>query len=185
VDAVDAAWPVPAIVEVGEDLVLDWGAFASAADRGTAEDERFWRAASVVAGARGEPSWLGSHPGGEEGICIRVGAVSWLALADAIGEMESTSAAAYVRHARRLRDDLETALVAIREGPAICGCLKGDAAAGLDALAAVAAERGTPARRALVKAAAESVAALRTGRTRVEWMQEGPDAPRTGCAGLR
>jgi hypothetical protein len=183
-----AAWPLPAIVRDGDQpLEVDWAAFAALADRGAAEDGRFWRGAARVAGRTGEPGWLGEVIPGSTERCVRLGEVRWQELADALDSMERAGSEPYVRHARALRAALVETLAAIARGPSTCACLPGPGAGALEPLvASSAAERvGTPARRALAKAAADAHGALREGRARLSFLREAPGAPATGCGTRR
>lgn len=179
-----APWPFPAVRRGDTALEADWAALAAAAHLGTAEDGRFFRGARVAAGRRGDPSWLGEPvPGGGGRRCVRLGEVSWADVADAIDDMEGARSPAYARYARALRQRLLETLGELARGPRVCGCFPGDASVGLAPLAtSLAPERlGTPARRALAKAASEALEAMRVGRARVLWLRETKDAPPTGC----
>lgn len=158
---------------------VDWGAFEAVVERGWAEDQRFWRAASRALDLRGDPVWLGPAAGGGPR-CVRLGQVAWADVAAALELMETTGVEPYVRVARALRGSLLAALEAIAKEP-VCGCTKGDAPAGLEPLAASGEKRGTPTHRALAKAARDALEALRTGRARVGWLRDAPGAPPTGC----
>lgn len=179
-----AEWPLPAIVREGDaPLEVDWAAFSALLGRGAAEDGRFWRAAARVAGRTGEPGWLGEPLPDSTERCVRLGEVRWQELAEALEAMERAGSEPYVRHAQALRAALIETLATVARGPSTCACLRGAPAEGLEPLVtSAAAERvGTPARRALAKAAADALEALRTGRARVSFLREAPGAPPTGC----
>jgi hypothetical protein len=178
-----AEWPLPGIVR-DEDgaLDVDWASFGAVAERGTAEDRRFWRGAGVAADHTGEPSWLGEPAPGSGAPCVRLGEVDWPAIADALDAMERAGSEPYVRHARELRSALVETMTRLARGPEVCACLPTrDAAATLEPLAAGGDRLGTPARRALAKASGDAMKALKSGRARVRFLRQAPDAPPTGC----
>jgi hypothetical protein len=176
----NATWPLPGLRRRGRnDFVPDWSAFAAMADRAMAEDQRFWRAAALVADPYGDPAWLGASPGEGEEACVRLGEVPWAEIAGALGQMEMARAEGYVAQGRRLRQRLVETFAALARGLG-CGCVRGDAAAGLEPLATPKGERlGSPARRALAKAATDAFEAVRKGRVR--WLRDAPGAAPTGC----
>ncbi len=179
-------WPFPAIRSVGDELAVDWGAFAELGERGGVDDQRFWRAAVVVANAVGAPAWVRSAPEAASGACVRLGEVSWVDIARALDGMAAAEPYPYPDRARELRGQLLETLAAIARGPQVCGCVRGDAAKGLPALASgeADAKKGTPPPpRDLVKAAADALSALRNGRAKVQWLRESPDRPPNGCGG--
>jgi len=175
-------WPLPAMAAVEGDLAVDWAAFGWLGARGNVDDARFWRGATVAADGLGGPAWLAAIPGAP-GECVRLGETPWLELGRALEDMEAAEAPQYAGHARALRERLMETLGELARGAEICGCLRGDAAAGLAALGTPEpGERaGTPARRALVKAGGEAVAALRAGRAKVRWLRDAAGGPATGC----
>ncbi|HET7824607.1 MAG TPA: hypothetical protein VFK90_04710 [Anaeromyxobacter sp.] len=180
-----AEWPLPALWRDGAVPVqVDWAAFAGAAARGTVEDQRFWRGAAVAAGRGGDPAWLGDAAGAGPARCVALAETRWRDVADAIEAMERGGSPAYGRHARALRAALLETLSALARGRQACACLPGDGGAALEPLAADAQpERHAPhLRRELARAAAEALAAVRTGRVRVAALRSGPGAPPTGCA---
>jgi antitoxin (DNA-binding transcriptional repressor) of toxin-antitoxin stability system len=181
--AAGGAWPLPGLHAVDREVAVDWAAFAPVAAHGTVSDLRFWRGASVAADRAGEPSWVEEAPRAAAGVCVRLGQTAWPELAAALDDMEAAREPQYADHARELRQLLVETLGAIAKGPEICGCVRGDPVAGLDALATAAADarRGTPEQRALSKAAADAVGALRGGRVRVRWLRDAPGAEPTGC----
>jgi antitoxin (DNA-binding transcriptional repressor) of toxin-antitoxin stability system len=179
-----AEWPLPAmrLDEEGR-LRVDWATFGAAAGRGTAEDARFWRAAAVATGGDGDAAWLGEPAGGEGRRCLRLAETRWRDVADALDAMDRGGSATYRRHARALRADALEALAALARGGEVCACVQGDVLAALQPLAAEAAEkRGSQDRRALGKAAADAMVAVRSGRARVAPLRAAPGAPATGCA---
>ncbi len=178
----NAPWPLPGLRRRGRaDFVPDWAAFVRVAEqRGKAEDQRFWRAAALVADENGDPAWLG--PGEGEEPCVRLGEMPWPEVAEALGQMETARSERYSAHGRRLRERLVETLVGLERGN-VCGCVRGDAAAELEPLAA-AREReklGTAARRAITTAATTAFDALRKGPGKVRWLRDAPGAPATGC----
>jgi antitoxin (DNA-binding transcriptional repressor) of toxin-antitoxin stability system len=147
------------------------------------DDVRFWRGAAVAADAFGGPAWIRPAPGAPGAECVRLGETPWVEVARALEDMMAAEAVQYSGHAQELRERLLETLAELARGPEVCGCLRGDAAAGLAALAAPEPEdrRGTPAQRALAKAAGDALAALQSGRVRPRWLRETPDGPATGC----
>lgn len=176
-----APWPLPAITAEGVPLRVDWASFAAVAELGSADDARFWRGAAQVAGPTGEPAWLGERLPDSTDRCLRLGELAWRDLADALDAMESTGSEPYVRHARRLREALREQLAGVAAGAPACACVRGDPAAGLDALASPAQRIGPPARRALAKAAGEARVALASGQARVRFLRDAAGAPAAGC----
>jgi hypothetical protein len=183
--ALPLEWPVPGIRrKEGGPLVVDWAAFAAAAPRGTVEDARFWRAAAVVAGPGGEPAWLGERIGDGPARCLRLAELRWREVADALDAMERAGAEPYLRQARALRASLMDTLEGLARQREVCACLPGDAAGALEPLGGAAAvgRGGAHARRALAKAAAGALGALRSGAVRVLVLRAGPGAPVSGCS---
>lgn len=176
-------WPLPGIRWVDGDLAVDWKAFAPLAPRGRVEDVRFWRGASVVANGFGDPVWLEAVADAAGAECVRLGETRWTDVARGMADMESAAAPQYASHARELRGRLADTLEAIARG-GVCGCVKGDAAAGLAELAALdpGDKRNESARR-VQRSAAQALDALRTGRARVRWLRQAPGGEPTGCRG--
>jgi hypothetical protein len=179
--APDAPWPLPGIHRHGEVIDVDWGTFAAFVSRGTAEDGRYFRGLARATRADGDPVWLGDPAPGDGAPCVRLGEISWAEVAQGIEEMERSRGEPYARRAALLRERLMASLEGLGRGGVVCGCVRGDPLAALDALAAMHERLGTPARRALVAAAGDAAAALRTGRARVSWLRDAPGAPVTGC----
>lgn len=176
----DARWPLPGIHRHGDGIDVDWATFARFVPRGTAEDGRYFRGLARVTFEDGTPAWLGeAAPGGPP--CVRVGQVSWSEVAHGVEEMERSPGEIYARRAAQLRERLMDTLGVLARGGVVCGCERGEPLPALEALAAAQERLGTPARRALVAAAAAAREALRSGRTQVSWLREAPGAPVTGC----
>lgn len=172
--------PLPGIRRSeGGSAEVDWGAFGAVAERGRAEDQRFWRGASIALDGGGEPAWLGPSVGGGPR-CVRLGEAAWLEIAGALEAMETAGEEPYARLGRAFRASLVATLAGIASAP-VCGCTKGDPTAGLEPLAAAGEKRGSPMQRALAKAAGEALVALRAGTARLVWVREAPGAPATGC----
>lgn len=178
----DAPWPLPGIHRHGDVVDIDWATFVGFVPRGTAEDGRWFRGLARATRADGDPAWLGDPAPGDGAPCVRLGQTSWAEVAQGLEEMERSRGDLYARRAATLRERLMESLQALARGGVVCGCERGDPLRGLDALSATHERLGTPARRALVAAAAAAVDALRAGRTRVTWLREAPGAPISGCA---
>lgn len=177
----EARWPLPGIHRRGDVVDVDWATFAGFVHRGTAEDGRWFRGLARATGADGDPAWLGDPAPADGAPCLRLGQISWAEVAQGVEEMERSRGDLYARRATALRERLMESLHALGRGGVVCGCVRGDPLAALEALAAMQVRLGTPARRALVAAAGAAADALRTGRTRVTWLREEPGAPVTGC----
>ncbi len=182
--ALPLEWPLPGIRWRYEGrLAVDWEAFSAAAGRGTVEDQRFWRAAGVVAGSGGEPTWLGERVGDGPARCLRLAELRWRDVADALDTMERAGAEPYLRQALALRVSLMELLEDLGRRREVCACLPGDVAAALEPLGAeAAAPRGTHARRTLARAAGGALRAVRSGQVKVLSLRAAPGAPMTGCA---
>ncbi len=178
-------WPFPAIRPLGDALAVDWSAFAELGERGGADDVKFWRGAVVATNGIGRPSWVRDAPEAASGECVRLGEVAWVDVAKALESMSAVTPYPYPDRARELRGRFLETLAGIARGPAICGCVRGDATKGLAALAeAGEAKRGTPpVERELAKAASDALSALKSGRARIDWLRKSPGDPPTGCGG--
>jgi hypothetical protein len=177
-------WPLPGIRWVDGDLAVDWKVFALLAPRGKVEDVRFWRGASVAANRFGDPAWLdpvADAPGAE---CVLLGETRWADVARGIAEMEAAAAPQYASHARELRRRLADTLEPLARGAPVCGCVRGDAGAGLAELAAVEPgdKRNENALR-VQRSATLALDALRAGRAKVRWLRQAPGGEPTGCRG--
>jgi hypothetical protein len=176
-------WPFPAIRSFGDVLAVDWAAFADLGERGGADDQKFWRGAMVAADAVGDPAWMSTAPEAATGECVRLGEISWPDVARALDGMAGAEPYPYPDRARALRARFLETLAAIAQGPQVCGCVRGDATKGLAELASGdgGGKKGAPLPRDLAKAAADAVAALKSGRAKVRWLRQAPGAPPTGC----
>ncbi len=169
-------WPLPGVRRRGPaEFVADWAAFAAmASERGMVEDQRFWRAAALVVDADGDPAWLGPSPTPKSEPCVRLGEVQWVDLAAGLGQMQRAQTDRYAAHGKRLHERFVETLKALGTGK-VCGCLKGDAAAGLEALATVY-ERD----RALARIVREASKNMQKD-SKVAWLRDSSNAPPTGC----
>ncbi len=178
-----ADWPFPAIRPVEDTLVVDWSAFAELGERGSVDDVKFWRGAVVAANAVGEPAWVRAAPEAAGGECVRLGEISWAALAKALDGMSVAEPYPYPDRARELRGRLLETFAALARGPQVCGCVRGEATKGIAELASAGdAKKGAPPpARELAKAAADALSALGSGRTKVDWLRNSAGDPATGC----